>query len=80
LWLSRDGAVWHKALAFPYRPDVHVGLNAVLGLSHANVHRGELYVSPHGPVDKTLTVQRYEVRWKPPGPAGAPTTPAPPTR
>jgi hypothetical protein len=65
LWLSRDGTAWFKTVTFPYRPDIRVGLNAVLGLSRANVHRGELYLSPFGPVDRSLTVQRYEVRWKP---------------
>ena len=64
LWISRDGNRWRKSVTFSYRPDVHVGLNAVLGLSQANAQRPALYVSPFGPIEKSLTVQRYEVRWR----------------
>ena len=63
LWISRDGGAWFKSVTFPYRPEIKVGMNAVLGLSHANTHCAELYVSPFGPIDKSLTVQRYEVHW-----------------
>lgn len=65
LWISRDGSAWHKALGFAYRPEAqHLGLNGILGLSQANAHHSALYVSPLGPLEKSFTVQRYEVRWR----------------